>query len=246
LFAQKIEDVRNGDNCIVSVSFYAKAASGTPKVAIELEQNFGSGGSTRVLTYGGQVTLSTTWNRYTVQVLLPSVTSKTIGSSSFLLLNLWCSAGADFNSRTGSIGIQNNTFDFWGVQLEQNHQPTPFEQRPIGVELALCQRYCQLVVSGTGLMVCNGSAYTSSAFYGIYHNKSSMRVAPTAVISTGTGHWFLAGNNNQHSFSTIAMDVSGTETVRFSATSGITINQGSAYWLQSNNAASSIVLSAEL
>jgi hypothetical protein len=27
------------------------------------------------------------------------------------------------------------------VQLERNLQPTPFEQRPIGVELMLCQRY---------------------------------------------------------------------------------------------------------
>jgi hypothetical protein len=27
------------------------------------------------------------------------------------------------------------------VQLERNFQPTPFENRPIGVELALCQRY---------------------------------------------------------------------------------------------------------
>jgi hypothetical protein len=35
------------------------------------------------------------------------------------------------------------TFYITGVQLEQNSQPTPFEQRPIGVELTLCQRYFQ-------------------------------------------------------------------------------------------------------
>jgi hypothetical protein len=33
------------------------------------------------------------------------------------------------------------TKTLWKPQLEQNRQPTPFEQRPIGVELALCQRY---------------------------------------------------------------------------------------------------------
>jgi hypothetical protein len=33
------------------------------------------------------------------------------------------------------------TRTLWKPQLEQNFQPTPFEQRPIGVELALCQRY---------------------------------------------------------------------------------------------------------
>ena len=38
---------------------------------------------------------------------------------------------------TASGGTQT----LWKPQLEQNYQPTPFEQRPIGVELALCQRY---------------------------------------------------------------------------------------------------------
>ena len=33
------------------------------------------------------------------------------------------------------------TRTLWKPQLEQNYQPTPFEQRPIGTELALCQRY---------------------------------------------------------------------------------------------------------
>jgi hypothetical protein len=163
-FVQRIEDVRNGDNCIVTVSFYARSGSGTPSVAVELEQVFGSGGSTRVLTYGGKVTLSTSWTRYSVQVVLPSITGKTIGLSSFISVNLWVSAGSDFSSRTGSIGIQNNTFDFWGVQFEQNFQPTPFEQRPIGVELQLCQRYYETSYNGVpkGTNTTVGVIYASS------------------------------------------------------------------------------------
>ena len=39
------------------------------------------------------------------------------------------------------IGTSGATFYLTGVQLEQNYQPTPFEQRPYGTELALCQRY---------------------------------------------------------------------------------------------------------
>jgi hypothetical protein len=34
------------------------------------------------------------------------------------------------------------------IQLEKNAQPTPFEQRPIGIELALCQRYYWRSTSG--------------------------------------------------------------------------------------------------
>jgi hypothetical protein len=145
IFAQKIEDVRTCAGQQVTVSFWAKAASGTPSIGVELIQNFGSGGSGEVAQFISKVTLSTSWVRYSVTGILPSISGKTIGTSSILILALWCSAGSDFNSRTGSIGIQNNTIDFWGVQVEQNYQPTPFEQRPIGTELALCQRYYQLL-----------------------------------------------------------------------------------------------------
>ena len=43
-FGQKIEDVRTYANQTVTVSFWAKASTGTPTVGIALVQNFGSGG----------------------------------------------------------------------------------------------------------------------------------------------------------------------------------------------------------
>lgn len=145
ILIHRIEDVRNCAGQTVTVSFWAKAASGTPKVAVELDQSFGSGGSpsSAVYTLAGTATLSTSWTRYSFTVNLPSISGKTLGSNNdhFLGLNLWLSGGSNFNSRTGSLGIQSATFDFWGVQVEANNVPTSFERRPIGVELALCQRY---------------------------------------------------------------------------------------------------------
>jgi hypothetical protein len=140
---QPIEGVRTFANSIVTVSFWAKANSGTPKVAVELAQIFGASGSPSadVNVLGGQVTLSTSWARYSVQITLPSIAGKTITTNDALNINLWTSAGSNFNSRLNSIGIQNNTFDFWGVQVERGTVATPFEQRPFGAELALCQRY---------------------------------------------------------------------------------------------------------
>jgi hypothetical protein len=54
-------------------------------------------------------------------------------------------------------------YEITGVQLEQNLQPTPFEQRPIGVELALCRRYYQWVQAiGNGcLTLVYGNAYAN-------------------------------------------------------------------------------------
>jgi hypothetical protein len=194
ILCQKIEDVRTCAGTTTVVSFYAKAASGTPKVAVELEQNFGSGGSpsSTVTNYLGQVTLSTSWQRFNLTFNVPSITGKTIGTTantSFLQLNLWCSAGTDFNARTGSLGVQNNTFDFWGVQVEQNLQPTPFEQRPIGVELALCQRYYYRRsqvggfnhVEGIGV----GVNFSNSFFVQTQH-PVEMRAAPVFSVVSGS------------------------------------------------------------
>lgn len=145
LLAQRIESVRTFSGQTVTVSFWARAASGTPKVAVDLEQHFGTGGSpsANVNTYAGQVTLSTTWTRYSVTVAVPSISGKTLGTSGtdYFGVLLWVSAGSTFNTRTGTLGIQSATFEFWGVQAEEGTSATPFYPNPVDVELVRCQRY---------------------------------------------------------------------------------------------------------
>jgi hypothetical protein len=66
----------------------------------------------------------------------PSLTSGTLQS-------VWGST-TTANRAVGQVNVAATTNNYWqitGVQLEENLQPTPFEHRPIGVELALCQRY---------------------------------------------------------------------------------------------------------
>jgi hypothetical protein len=140
---QLIESVTTLAGQTATVSFWAKANTGTPKMSVEFTQNFGSGGSALLNTYAGQVTLSTSWARYSVTVSVPSINGKTIGTSDCLELKLFVSAGSDFNSRTGSLGIQTNTFDLWGVQVEAGSVSTAFQTATgtIQGELAACQRY---------------------------------------------------------------------------------------------------------
>jgi hypothetical protein len=79
------------------------------------------------------------------------------------------------------------TSTLWKPQLEQNNQPTPFEQRPIGVELQLCQRYYQVWTSNaTGTAMCTGWAdFAGTAGSMNRPIVPTMRVAPTNSF-TGT------------------------------------------------------------
>jgi hypothetical protein len=189
---QKIEDVRTCAGQTVTVSFWAKSGSGTPQVRVGLSQNFGTGGSSSVGTLSSLFTLSTGWQRFTANITLPSISGKTIGSSSYLELQLWVSTSSNVNI----VPLQNNTFDFWGVQVEQGSVATPFEQRPIQTELALCQRYyqksyTQSVTPGT---VSQNGALTVlySAGYGAtfgFQFRTTMRAAPSITLysqSSGT------------------------------------------------------------
>jgi hypothetical protein len=184
LLAQRIEDVRTFANQTVVVSFWAKANSGTPKIAIELDQNFGSGGSTRVTTAVGQPTISTSWARYSATIAVPSISGKTIGTSSYLSTNLIVSAGADFNARTGSLGIQTNTFDIWGLQVEAGSVATPFQTATgtIQGELAACQRY-YIRIGGAAAYETIGLGFGwSTTRAGIYlYLPVTMRIAPNTL-----------------------------------------------------------------
>jgi hypothetical protein len=227
LLIHKIEDVRNCAGQTATISFWAQAASGTPKVAVQIIQSFGTGGSPSadVDTYVGQVTLSTSWQRFTLTFNVPSIYEKTIGTTantSFLRLNLWTSAGSNNNASTGSLGVQNATINFWGVQLEQNSMATPFKQRPIGTELALCQRYYWRTY-GTGTssdIVGAGSANNANnVLIGISH-PVPMRIKATSLDFVGRVTEF----NSDHlpTSQSIAQSNERSTTVQFNKTSAFT------------------------
>lgn len=129
---QLIPIVRALSGQTVVVSFYAKATAGTPKVAVSLDQYFGTGGapSATVTGTGQAVTLSTSWTRYALTFTIASASGKTIGTNADdgTYVNLWYSAGANYNTQAASIGLQTSTIDVTGVQLEMSYN-TDLERR---------------------------------------------------------------------------------------------------------------------
>jgi hypothetical protein len=220
ILMQRIEDVRTFAGQTVTVSFYAKAASGAPKVSVEVNQSFGSGGSSDVNTAASAAfTLSTSWARYSTTITLPSISGKTIGTGSYLLLAIWTSAGTTFAARTNSIGVQSATFQFWGVQVEAGAVATAFQTATgtIQGELAACQRYywrqtAGVNGNGTSLTFGNGGAFSATIATIMVNFPVAMRVAPTSIDASAlyiyrwdtnatggavTGLAFQGGRGNQ-------------------------------------------------
>jgi hypothetical protein len=191
---------------------------------LELSQSFGSGGSTAVRTNFSQVTLSTSWQRYSVSITVPSIAGKTIGSGSLVQLGFWFSAGSDFNARTGSLGIQSNTFDIWGVQLEAGAVATPFRRNApsIQAELAACQRY---YVRCTGDQVlAPGFVRTPTMLTSVFSLPVEMRTTPTIETNTSNAVNFAAVEAGGQDFTSLLISKtagsnSGTRAVGLNATS---------------------------
>ena len=251
---QNIEDVRTFAGQTITVSFWAKSASGTPSVTVELGQYFGTGDSpsafvstnTKLVMTGG-----TSWTRYSFSYTVPSLSGKTIGSNNdhYLYLGIWVSAGSDFNARSASLGIQSNTFDFWGVQVEKGTIATPFEQRPIGTELALCQRYYWRIsgnATNSAKVVGFGNAGpTTSSAAAFVNCPSPMRIVPT-LIETGAMNVADQNAGTAVTGSSIVSAQSSEQFVFVAITTAGGLTSYRPYVYQLNGASSYFALGAEL
>lgn len=144
---QRIESVRTLAGQPATLSFFARADAARP-MAVDMQQNFGTGGSPSApvdAIAATKVNLTNAWQKFTIQVTFPSILGKTVGTNGddFLLVRFWFDAGSNFNANTQSLGQQSGTFDISGVQLEYGSVATNFEQRHVALELTLCQRYFQ-------------------------------------------------------------------------------------------------------
>ena len=178
---QRIEGVSTFAGEQVTVSFWAKADA-AKTIWVGHFQQFGTGGSpSAVSNTSGQVfTLSTSWARYSLTTTLPSVSGKTLGSNGDDYLSVhFIISNASAGEAWSAIPAQTITFDIAQVQLEPGPVATPFERRPIGTELALCQRYYDT----------QGMVFRGADFANVYPQMGwhvEMRSTPTVTLSTGT------------------------------------------------------------
>jgi len=175
LFQNRIEDVRTYANQTVTISFWAKASASMSLVRLNFEQDFGTGGSPSGAVStdlaSTNFAITTSWQRFTVTTTVPSISGKTIGTTTpgYLGLRFWLPINNTF------------TLDVWGVQLEAGSTATAFQTATGTVqgELAACQRYYQ----STGAVVAWQGNTTSGSNYAVFVQLPvQMRAIPSLTI----------------------------------------------------------------
>ena len=156
-------------------------------------------------TYSSNVTLTTSWQRFTTTQTIPSNATQV--------------AVAFVETPTGTAGA-NDYFDITGVQLEIAPQATPFSRAggSIGGELALCQRYFEMSFA-QGVTPANGSNTTSlSTLVGAFamasiNNSPSdtlnfrveKRIVPSITLyGNSSGYWCYTQISSGLTWSSVA------------------------------------------
>jgi hypothetical protein len=238
-FIQRLEDVQTFAGQTVTISFWAKANSTltTAAASFYFDQNFGSGGSVGVGTNipTGNFSVTTSWQRYTFTVAVPSIAGKTIGAGNYLGIT-WTLPDA----------LSTFTLDTWGWQLEAGSTATAFQTATgtIQGELAACQRYfVQFGGDAAYQRLANGS-YTNTTNLGcMLFLPVTMRVAPSTVtygtLTTYDGATFYA-------ISSLTIDAASKNTVQFNVVTATATQYRFAQLLTNNSTSGYLGLSAEL
>ena len=126
------------------------------------------------------------------------------GSANESTANAWGTTGISPTGSVDLVATASATFYITGVQLEKGSTATSFDNRSIGQELSLCQRYYQILGIGGA-----GRAYNTTSFSAAITFRVEMRAIPTATVINDTANIAYSGVNT---YTTTSLSGSGAST----------------------------------
>ena len=173
----------------VTISFRVYSSlTGTFGGAIE------NNASNRSYPFSYTVSASNTWETKTVTIAGDTAGTWETNNGIGLILAFGLGVGTTYSGTAGAwgstryfsatgavsvVGTSGATFYITGVQLEVGSVATPFERRPYGTELSLCQRYYQRI---SGFMCSTGTSGLTGCASSIMF-KTEMRTSPSVGLT---------------------------------------------------------------
>ena len=224
-------------NASYTLSFYARTDSGTNAISATVYYRNGKYSGTNQVNWGPTVTqnmgtMTTSFQRFSKTFTAPSAPHA--------------------NNQMLAVELNNSaTYYITGIQFEKGKAITPFEHRSYGEELALCKRYYQVLVdqADTGSQKSFGiaCAYSSTSMHSVHPLRPPMRTTPTIDYTTGSNYYKAFANNTSDFYDSMSLvGNSHVNAVDLMVSSGLSVTQGNAVLLRTQNDASRIAFSAEL
>ena len=206
LFSQAIEGFNFADMAwgtanaaTVTLSFWVRSSlTGTFGGALV------NNGATRSYPFSYTISSTNTWEQKSVTIA-GDTTGTWVGATNGigLIVRFGLGSGSTFTSTAGAwaagnfvqptgsvsvVGTNGATLYITGVQLEVGSVATPFERRPYGTELAMCQRYYYRITASDTQDALSVAAAAESATVGsvVGSFPVTMRIAPAALEQSGT------------------------------------------------------------
>jgi hypothetical protein len=231
LFRQRIEGFNVADLGFGTAN--AKTVTLSFWVRSSLTGTFGgslmNGASDRSYPFSYSISVADTWEQKSVTIAGDTTGTWLTTNGIGLQVNWSLAAGTDDAGTAGAwvgatkrgvtgqvqvISTLNATWYITGVQFEVGSVATPFERRPFGTELALCQRYYYRTAdNGSVTNIITVAVETATNAAGGVPHPVSMRAVPTITLGGGIGFFSAASgirtptiNGNRSSTTTFAAD----------------------------------------
>lgn len=246
--AQNIADIFSGTNAQpMTLSFWVKSNK-TGTYCVQLRDNSGTGSYISIYEY--TIVQSGVWEKKTISIPKPSYSVMPSNNSNGLTLyfhyasgltptyvgaianaiNNWysySSSGVATVNQTNLFTAAGNYHRLTDVQLEVGTTATPFERRPYGVELQLCQRYYQRISGGGNsrhFIAGNGSNTSFPTCF----LRQTMRAAPSYSYSALSDFAIEGLAGGQATPTTLSLNAANQDVVTIMAvcSSGITSGGG--------------------
>lgn len=169
---------------------------------------FKNGAGTRTFPYSYTINQANTWEYKTIVIPGETTGVWTIDNTAQFQLFFDIGTGSTYKQPAGSwttnfangptggtnlISTNGATLYITGVQIEKGSVATPFENRLYGQELALCQRYYNIVPSSGSSWFAGVCWSTNRVLSALQANGPWMRATPTVSCPANTFVWFHGG-----------------------------------------------------
>jgi len=258
---QNVQGIKKGTSAAESLtlSFWVKSSNTGTYIC-----EFTDVDNTRHISKSYTIDAANTWEKKTI-TLPPDTTGQFDNDNGLsFLLSFHLAAGSDRTSGTladtawvsivqanrvvGQLNLANavgNYFAWTGVQLEIGSTATPFERRPFGTELALCQRYCPVwETTANGDCIAIGQVYGSTTGLADLFYPVTPRTKATGISTTGS--FILLNSAATGVAATLTFNASSLASMRIVGTVSSGLTAGNATALGSSSAAKIIGTGCEL